>query len=100
MTEAELQRMVTDLAKWAGWACWHDNDSRRNTAGWPDLVLVHTRTGRLIFVELKSDKGRIRPEQHMWLRLLGIQHTAVVWRPQDWLSGSIRAVLAPERMAA
>jgi hypothetical protein len=100
VTEAELQRCVIDLARWAGWLPFHDNDSRRNTAGWPDLVLVHTRTGRLLFVELKSQVGKIRPEQHVWLRLLGMQHETLVWRPSDWYSGSIRAVLAPERMAA
>jgi hypothetical protein len=100
VTEAELQRMVTDLARWSGFLVWHDNDSRRNTAGWPDLVLVHTRTGRLLFVELKSQAGKVRPAQHVWLRVLGIKHETYVWKPQDWLSGSIRAVLAPEQLAA
>ena len=100
MNEAALQRAVIDLARWFGWLVWHDVDSRRNTAGWPDLVLVHARTGRLVFAELKSQAGRIRPEQHLWLRLLGMRHEVYVWRPQDWDSGSIRSVLAAERQVA
>ena len=100
MTEKALQTAVIDLAKWSGWMVWHDNDSRRNSPGWPDLVLVHTRTGRMVFAELKSEVGRVRPEQHLWLRLLGMRHETYIWRPSDWDSGSIRSAIAKERLAA
>ena len=33
----------------------------------PDLVLVHPQRQLLAFAELKSDNGRIRPEQAAWL---------------------------------
>lgn len=62
----------------------HDHDSRRNAAGFPDLVIVGRR---ILFVELKAEKGRLRPEQNVWLdRLRGALGDAsvAVWRPSDW----------------
>lgn len=56
----------------------------RNASGWPDLVLA--RPPRLIIVELKSQAGRVKPEQDRWLKLLracpGIE--TYLWRPDDW----------------
>jgi len=100
ISEAQLQQMVIDLAHWAGFMHYHTHDSRRSRPGFPDLVLVHTTTGRLIFVELKSDKGRIRPEQDVWLQHLGKQHEAYLWRPAHWHTGVIRKVLTGERAVA
>jgi hypothetical protein len=96
MSEAQLQQMVIDLAHWAGFMHWHVTDPRRSRPGFPDLVLVHTRNGRLIFAELKSEKGRIRPEQQVWLEHLGHHHEVYLWRPQHWESGVIRRVLTAE----
>lgn len=48
--------------------------------GFPDLVLA--ASGRLLLVELKSDKGRLSTDQKQWIAELG-EH-AVVWRPRDW----------------
>ena len=94
MSEAELQAAVIELARWSGWAYMHITDSRRSAAvGFPDLVLVHRRTGCLVFAELKAEKGKLTDEQHAWLTSLGKQHQAVVWRPADWESGEIQRVL-------
>lgn len=75
---------VTEAAAAAGWLCFHDFDSRRNVAGFPDLVCV--RDGRLVFLELKTEKGRVRPEQQVWLAALsqvpGV--VAMVARPSQW----------------
>jgi hypothetical protein len=68
MTEAELQATIVDAAQLAGWLVYHDHDSRRNPAGLPDLILC--RPPRVVFLELKSDKGRTRPEQTIWLNAL------------------------------
>lgn len=100
MTEAALQQMVIDLARWAGYLVWHDNDSRRNRPGFPDLTMVHTLNGRLIFSELKSEKGRVRPEQDVWLQHLGKRHEVYLWRPIHWTNGTIRRVLTTETTRA
>lgn len=91
MTEADLQNSLRDLARRFGWLTYHTHDSRRSDPGFPDTVL--TRGGRLIFAELKSDKGRLRPEQMAWLCALretcdvlhpSRQVQVFVWRPRDW----------------
>ena len=63
MTEAELQNAVIDLCKLLNIAYYHTYNSRRSVAGFPDLVLVKDR---IIFVELKSEKGRLSPSQRQW----------------------------------
>jgi hypothetical protein len=53
-------------------------------AGRPDLVLV--RPPRIIFAELKSETGELKPRQAEWLdvlRLLPATET-YLWRPRDW----------------
>ena len=82
-SEKGFQRAVVELAALCGWRAFHDYDSRRNTAGFPDLVLV--RPPRLIFAELKSERGRVRREQRDWLEELaqcGVE--VALWRPSDW----------------
>ncbi len=90
ISEAEWQRRVILMAKDAGWLVAHFHPGirrgRRMTAvsgdsvGFPDLVLCHNRTGRVLFVELKRDDGRTTPEQDKWLRAL----CGEVWRPSDF----------------
>ena len=84
MTEAEFQTAVVELAKWTGWLVFHDYDSRRNTAGFPDLVLAHPQRG-VLFCELKTDKGRVTAAQQRWLdTLTAAGAETYVWRPDDW----------------
>jgi hypothetical protein len=102
MSEAELMSNVVDLARWHNWLTMHITDSRKsNAVGFPDLVLCHQRTGRLLFAELKSEKGALRPGQVVWLDALRAGgHLAYVWRPADWTSGRIAAELDKTREAA
>ena len=82
MTEAQWQDAVLTLAGLYGWWHYHPYDSRRSVAGWPDLVLC--RPPELLVVELKTDRGRVRPEQRDWLdRLAACGVEVAVWRPRD-----------------
>lgn len=100
LSETQLQGLVTDLATQLGFLWFHDHDSRRNKAGLPDLILVHPRTGRTIYAELKSATGKERPDQTKWLAALRIRNEAYLWRPADWFSGEIPRILMGQRAAA
>jgi hypothetical protein len=101
MTEAQLPACVTDLARIRGWLVYHTHRSQHSEAGFPDLVLVGGR--RLIFAELKTERGKVTRPQQTWLDALGVVESAValegpivevcLWRPADWLSGAIANVL-------
>lgn len=83
ISEDDLQRLVVDLAAYCGWLCWHDNDSRTNAAGLPDLLLL--RKSRMLWRELKTARGRVRPEQaDFGARLLAAGQDWAIWRPADW----------------
>jgi hypothetical protein len=77
--EKEWRAHVLELARHHGW-----RSSRE--PGWPDLVLV--RAPRLLAVELKTDRGTMRPEQRACLADLQLVADAAggalevdVWRP-------------------
>ena len=91
MTEKELEGLVKDTAASFGWMRYHTFDSRRSTPGFPDDVLVHPTTGRLLFRELKTEKGAVTEAQTLWLETLheAKAPSASVWRPKDWHSGRI-----------
>jgi hypothetical protein len=83
--EKAWQQQVIELALLYGWFIYHTYDSRRSQPGWPDLVLARPTTGELIFVELKTDVGRLSPAQRSWLRVLEDCNQEVhVWRPRDF----------------
>jgi len=92
MSEDAFQQWVVDLAKVYGWRHYHTRFSKRSPSGFPDLVLA--RDGRLIFAELKSEKGHLTPEQREWMadlarvaqRLFMTDPDTVrefLWRPSD-----------------
>lgn len=97
--ERVLQAHVLDLAAALGWTHrYHTHDSRGSQAGFPDLVLCHPGEGRIVFAELKAMRGKMTPQQDMWLWALGkAQSDGTVrvceWRPCCWLSGEVEAVL-------
>jgi lipopolysaccharide export system protein LptC len=82
VTEAQFQRQVTDLAELLGWRWAHNADSRRTQAGQPDLTLIRDR---VVYVELKTDTGRVRPEQESFMAALRAAGAEVyVIRPRDF----------------
>lgn len=103
-TEQQWQNVVVNVARTYGWQTMHHLVSRGTAPGWPDLVLAHQARRRLLFVELKSDKGKLRTEQRYWLRLLATcGQECGLWRPrdQDTVIGALgprneRVTLPPE----
>ena len=92
MTEAQLQRAVTDLCGLYGIRWHHQRISQFSKPGWPDLVLLGR--GRALFRELKQD-GRQPTEAQArwgrWLREAGQDWD--VWQPADLDSGRIQREL-------
>jgi hypothetical protein len=96
-TERDLQASIVEIARAYGWRHWHDNDSRRNQSGWPDLALWHPERAKrnvwpaLCLWELKGHGGRIRPEQRATVDALeeiagvsgGLIDARIVW-PSDY----------------
>lgn len=77
--ERILQEKVIQIARMNGFMVHHSRavqqaDGRwltaiQGDAGFPDLVLAHTHRG-VLFVELKSDTGRLSSGQTAWRRNL------------------------------
>lgn len=99
MTERELSKAVVQLAETLGWKVFTISNSKaaaqrsHTGVGFPDLLMV--RNGRLAAVELKTEKGKLRPEQKEWLmQIAGVQGCdAYEWRPRHWSDGTIERVL-------
>lgn len=85
MSEADWQNEVTRLAHLYGWRLqYHTHDSRRSNPGFPDLVLINAQAARILFLELKTEKGRPTPEQQAWIDALrGCGLHAHILRPSD-----------------
>ena len=99
MTEKQLQAAIVQMARLLGFSCWHQFDSRRSDPGWPDLTCARGR--RLIFAELKTERGRVRPDQIACLEALERTGAEVyVWRPADWTSGWVERLLRDEQKKA
>jgi hypothetical protein len=91
ITEKVWLAQVRGLARALGWRVYHTFLSKWSEYGFPDLTLVRTgtteRPPRLIFVELKSENGRVSPKQQEWLDLLrsvGGNVEVYVWRASDF----------------
>lgn len=92
MKERDLQALVVRLARSLGWLAYHTFDSRRSEPGFPDLVLV--REDRVLFRELKTEKGRATPAQKTWLAALtAAGMDAGLWRPVQWFDRTIEREL-------
>ena len=92
MTERDFSSSIEATLRLTGWRWAHFRAARTlhgwttplsGDAGFPDLVAV--RDGRLVLAELKTDAGRVRPEQRAWLDDLEATAAEVyLWRPRDW----------------
>ena len=108
MSEAELQTTVIEMAQALGYRVAHFRACRTEKGwrtpveadgkGFKDLVMARpmskTRAGRVIFMELKREGGRVTEEQREWQRvLLAAGAEAYICEPHDldW----VREVLLP-----
>jgi hypothetical protein len=108
MTERELEDVICELLDTFGIWYHHDRPARTGrVAGGKEVWRNHFRgqngvpdfdpilgNGRIIYAELKTQKGRLSPEQTEWLhRLKAAGAEVYVWRPIDWLNGTIAETL-------
>ena len=84
VTEQDFQETVVQAAEMFGWWHYHVADSRRSRPGFPDLVLI--KPPKVIFLEVKREKGRLTVAQAGVLAMLEdcSEVQAAVVRPTDW----------------
>jgi len=84
VTEADLREQIRDLCKLFGWKMYFSWTSIHSPRGFPDLVLANPEQKRVIFAELKREKGKLTGHQEEWLNALdGAGAEVYVWRPGD-----------------
>ena len=88
MDEKAFQSAVVRLARQFGWRVYFTWSSMHSPAGYPDLTMCRPASngqpGRLIFAELKTDRGKLTPAQEEWLAdLRAVGAEAHCWRPSD-----------------
>ncbi len=72
---------------------YHETPVQADGKGFPDLVL--TRPGRLVFVELKAERGRLSLDQERWVNALkDCGQEVYVFRPSMW--SQIEKILGKE----
>ena len=75
VSEKDLQSAVMEQLRRMGWKCYHTFDSRRSEPGYPDLTAV--KGSRLMFVEFKTEAGKVKASQIEWLDALIEAHDEV-----------------------
>lgn len=113
MSERQLANAIVDYARTQGYLVYGVLDTRipakRFSKGFPDLLLLRVGDSlpdsRLVFVELKRHGEYPTPDQRLWLKALTCLSDlldsvldyrpleVVIWRPLDWLDGTVEAAL-------
>lgn len=87
MTQGELAVSVAGLATELGWGCFDSSKARGSTHGYPRFTLWRDR---VIFAEIKSTTANVRRDQDETQHALaGAGAHVHIWRPVDWITGSI-----------
>lgn len=95
ISEVAFQEQILCLARYLGWRSAHfrpaqTKDGWRTAVagdgkGFPDLCLVHAKQHRVIYVELKSETGKLSTEQEAWRdALLAAGQEWYLWKPGDY----------------
>lgn len=106
--ESPFQIKVMSWAELNGWLAYHPPENLLATSrsgrtyrqairrGFFDVTLVHPTLARIVFAELKSSTGRVRPDQVVWAEAVDrVRHRLIaetgsspveryLWRPADW----------------
>jgi hypothetical protein len=84
--EGDFLLAVVVFAHLYRWETHHEHDSRRSSAGWPDLEMV--RPPRHVRAELKRDDEDVEPgsdQDRILAKLRECPSLEVyVWHPRDW----------------
>jgi hypothetical protein len=73
---------VRRFARDHAWETYHTHRSDHSEPGFPDLVLVRET---VLWVELKTNTGKLTKEQALWLSILAhAGQETHIWRPRDW----------------
>jgi len=85
LLETPFLRLLVNVMEDCGWLVFHDEDSRWNKSGLPDVLAV--RPPRVLMAELKRNHGgRWRQGQKVWreqlLRCPGLEYYQ--WQPEQW----------------
>lgn len=96
MSEAELMELIRNECIERNLIAFHCPDSRRSrlwTPGFPDLVIAGPRG--VLFRECKDMHHTPTPDQRLWgLVLRDGEADWGLWRPDQWVDGTISAELA------
>lgn len=86
VSEREFMATVIAYARAKGWLVYHPWRSDHSEAGFPDLTLVHPATGRVVFAELKAERGKLTAAQERWRDAILACPGASwhLWRSSDW----------------
>ncbi len=94
--ERDFQQQIIDMAHLYGWRIAHFRPAMKKDGTWvtpvsadgkgfPDLLLVHPTKHKIIVVEVKTEKGKLTPEQERWLWAFAeCDIQSYDWRPSDW----------------
>lgn len=87
--ERDLQDAIRTAALRNNWLFYHTHRSDRSDRGFPDCCCV--KDGRMLFLEIKAQKGRVSPKQRAWIDALEDvpMVTAAVVRPAPKHDGEL-----------
>jgi len=84
VTEKDLREQIRTLCKLFGWRFLFTWTSIHSPKGMLDLFLINAEQKRVIFAELKSEKGKMTPEQQqVFDELKACGQEVYLWRPGD-----------------
>ncbi len=93
MKEDEWQAQIIEISQRLGWMVAHFRPARTKDGwatpvsadgkGFPDLIML--KGERMIVIECKSEKGKVSPEQTVWLEAFAkVTRNVHTLRPSEW----------------